>query len=103
MNFNTSLAMVIILLCGVLVTSSAHAQIDPYTDIKFLQMGTFSTSEKQFHVSNDIIIREFHNGSIIRISGQTTDGFPYFTYSKIINNEISTHGRIFINGQFIIT
>ena len=101
MDFNTSLAIAIILLCGVSVTSLAYAQIDPYTDIKFLQTGIFSTSEKQFHVSNDITIREFHNGSIIRISGQTTDGFPYFTYSKIINNEISTYGKIFINGQFI--
>jgi len=58
-------------------------------------------TEKQFQISNEIVIRELNNGNIVRVSGQTTDIFPYITYSKIIDGKINTHGMIFINGQFV--
>lgn len=41
----------------------------------------------------------FH--SIIRISGQTVDGFPHITYSRINNDEINTYGKIFVDGEFV--
>ena len=79
----------------------ATAQVDPLTDIGFLQSGVLDANENQFHISNEINIREFFNGNIIRVSGQTIEGFPYITYSKVIEDKINTHGMIFISGQFI--
>ena len=86
---------------GIFTGSLAYAQVDPLTNIKFLQTGEITTAENQFHVSNDMSIREFSKGNIIRISGQTIEGFPYITYSKILENRVDTHGMIFINSQFV--
>ena len=85
---------------GSIYGNSAFAQIDPLVDIVFFQTGKLSTSDNQFHISNELAIREFFNGNIIRISGQTIEGFPYITYSKVLEDKIDTHGIIFINGKF---
>jgi hypothetical protein len=66
-----------------------------------LQSGLIYSDTNQFNISNDISIREFFNGNIIRVSGQTIEGFPYITYSKISEEKIDTHGIIFINNQFV--
>jgi hypothetical protein len=60
------------------------ADIDPLLDIGFLQSGILHSIENQFHISNELNIREF----------------PYITYSKILDEKIDTHGSIFINNQF---
>ena len=86
---------------GIFTVNFAFAQVDPLIDIEFLQTGVLNTSENQFHISNEITIREFFNGNIIRVSGQVIEGFPYITYSKILEDEIDTHGMIFIDGKFI--
>lgn len=83
------------------MVNDVFAQMDPLVDIGFLQTGKLNTSENQFHISNEITIREFFNGNIIRVSGQTIEGFPYITYSKILEDEINTHGMIFITGEFV--
>ncbi len=101
MNFYTILAIFVISTLGVFTVNLALAQVDPLIDIEFLQTGELNTSENQFHISNEISIREFFNGKIIRISGQTIEGFPYITYSKILDDTIDTHGMIFINSQFV--
>jgi len=86
---------------GIFTVNFAFAQVDPLIDIEFLQTGVLNTSENQFHISNEITIREFFNGNIIRVSGQVIEGFPYITYSKILEDKIDTHGMIFIGGKFI--
>lgn len=101
MNFYTILAIFVISTLGVFTVNLALAQVDSLIDIEFLQTGEINTSENQFHISNEITIREFFNGNIIRVSGQTIEGFPYITYSKILDDKIDTHGMIFINGQFV--
>jgi len=101
MNFYTILAIFSILTLGVFTVNSAYAQVDPLSDIVFLQTGELTTDENQFQISNDIVIREFFNGKIVRISGHTIEGFPYITYSKILDEKIETDGIIFINGEFI--
>jgi len=101
MNFYTILAILAISTIGIYSGNLAFAQVDPLIDIEFLQTGVLNTSENQFHISNEITIREFFNGKIIRVSGQVIEGFPYITYSKILEDEIETHGIIFINGQFV--
>ena len=93
--------IVIIVFAFVLLIPTASAQIDPLADIGFLQSGEINTKENQFHISNEMSIREFFNGNIVRVSGQTIEGFPYITYSKIVNDKIDTHGNIFISGEFV--
>ncbi len=101
MNFYTVLVIFAILTLGVSTLNSAFAQVDPLSDIVFLQTGELNTDENQFQISNDIVIREFFNGKIVRVSGHTIEGFPYITYSKILDEKIDTDGIIFINGEFI--
>jgi len=101
MNVYTILAIFVISALGVFTINLTSAQVDPLIDIEFLQTGELNTSENQFHISNEITIREFFNGNIIRVSGQTIEGFPYITYSKISDDKIDTHGMIFIGGEFV--
>ncbi len=101
MNFYIILAIFVISTFGMFTINSTSAQVDPFIDIEFLQTGELNTSENQFHISNEITIREFFNGNIIRVSGQVIEGFPYITYSKILEDEINTHGMIFIGGEFV--
>ena len=95
------LQFIIIFMMMVIFTyTPVFADIDPLLDIGFLQSGILYSTENQFHVSNELNIREFFDGNIVRVSGQTIEGFPYITYSKILDEKIDTHGAIFINGQF---
>ena len=101
MNIYTIFTILLISSIGIFSVNSAFAEVDSLSDIEFLQTGVLNTSENQFHISNEITIREFFNGNIIRVSGQVIEGFPYITYSKILDNEIDTHGMIFIAGKFV--
>lgn len=80
---------------------TSYAQIDPLSEILFFQTGELNTEKNEFQISDEFTIREFFNGNIIRVSGTTIEGFPYITYSKIHDEDIDTHGIIFINGQFV--
>jgi hypothetical protein len=101
MNLHIILVFFTVLVIGIGTSNYVFGQTDPLTEIYFLEDGIIHTDEHQFHISNDINIREFFNGNIIRISGQTIEGFPYITYTKTINDEINTFGKIFINGEFV--
>jgi len=94
------IAIAFVLLVPLLI-GTALAQIDPLVDIEFLQSGEINTKEHQFHISSEMSIREFLNGNIVRVSGQTIEGFPYITYSKISDDKIDTRGIIFISGEFV--
>lgn len=102
MNFYIILTIFVILSLSIIGINETHAQVDPLIEIEFLQTGELNTFENQFHISNEITIREFFNGNIIRVSGQTIEGFPYITYSKILDDKIDTHGMIFIVGNLLI-
>ena len=90
-----------IVIFGSVFLNTSYAQIDPLSEILFFQTGELNTVENQFQISDNFVIREFFNGNIIRVSGQTLEGFPYITYSKILEDSIDTHGVIFINNQFV--
>ena len=99
LNFNKILSIFLILSIGITI-NFAYAQIN-VNDIEFLQTGTISTDENEFSISNDIAVREFFNGNIIRVSGQTIEGFPYITYSEMIDEGIQTRGIIYVGGEFL--
>jgi len=50
----------------------------------FVTLGTgiISTQDRDFAVSNDFQTRIFQNGKIMRLSGVTTTGEPYYIYQK---------------------
>ena len=99
MNFFSIITLFLIIPMGFGI-NSVHGQIDPFSDIVIFQTGKLHTENNQFLVSDKFSIREFSNGNIIRISGQTIEGFPFITYSKIIEDNLETIGKIFINGKF---
>jgi len=101
MNINPFLALVILLSLGIPILETATAQIDPINDIEFIQTGKLFTDKKEFVISNEINIREFFDGKIVRITGYTVDAYPYITYSKINNQQIITHGKIFTDNRFV--
>ncbi len=70
MNFYTIFTIFEILRIGSFSGNVTFAQVDSLKDIEFLQIGETNTSENQFHISNEITIREFFNGNIIRVSGK---------------------------------
>ena len=100
MNFFGTFGLFFVLMIGFGI-SSAHAEVDPLSEIMFFQSGELHTEKNNFIISDKFDIREFFNGNIIRVSGQTIEGFPYITYSKITNDQINTFGNIFINGEFV--
>ena len=101
MNYFTIFIFLSIIIIFSTSTNVVFGQIDPLSDISFFQSGELQTTENQFLISNEFNIRELSSGNIIRVSGQTIEGFPYITYSKISNGDINTRGVIFVNGKFV--
>ncbi|MDX1372998.1 MAG: hypothetical protein R3321_11035 [Nitrososphaeraceae archaeon] len=101
MKFSIIMASIFVVFFSTIMINSAYSQPISVNEINFLQTGQFNADTNQFQISNDMNIREFSNGNIVRISGQTIEGFPYITYSKMMNDKIDTQGIIFINGKFM--
>jgi len=66
-----------------------------------LQTGIISTQDRDFGVSNDFEARIFQNGKIMRISGITTTGEPYYIYQKNVGDNIILKGKILLGGAFV--
>ncbi len=101
MNLNKFLVLGILFSLGILMLETTTAQIDSINDIEFIQTGKLFTDKKEFTISNEINTREFLDGKIVRITGFTVEGYPYITYSKINNQQIITHGKIFTDNKFV--
>lgn len=101
MNLEQFLTLGILFCFGISLLNTVTAQIDPISDIEFIQTGKLFTDKKEFSISNEINIREFFDGKIIRITGYTVEGYPYITYSKISDSQITTHGKIFTDNKFL--
>ena len=70
-------------------------------DFLTLQTGIISTQDKDFAVSNDFETRIFKNGNIMRLSGMTSTGEPYYIYQKNIGEDIVLKGKILLDGNFV--
>ena len=86
---------------GLFLGTPAFGEIDLLSNITFLDTGIIQSDENQFQINNEMNTREFSNGKIVRISGQTIEGFPYITYSKIVDDKVNTHGIIYVGGEFL--
>lgn len=101
MNLERFLTLGILFFFGLSLFNTVAAQMDPINDIVFIQTGKLFTDKKEFSISNEINIREFFDGKIIKITGYTVEGYPYITYSKISDSQITTHGKIFTDNKFL--
>jgi len=70
-------------------------------DFLTLQTGIISTQDRDFGVSNDFETRIFQNGKMMRISGVTTTGEPYYIYQKNVGDDIILKGKILLGGNFV--
>ena len=68
-----------------------------------LQTGIISTQDRDFAVSNDFETRIFKNGNIMRLSGITTTGEPYYIYQKNIGDDIILKGKILVTRETPLT
>jgi len=75
-------------------------QIEPESS-PILESGIISTKNNDYIISNDFDIRQFFYGKILRISGTTIDGNFFYVYHRIIDDEISSRGKIFLDGKFV--
>ena len=104
MNYLVVMVLATISVLATGFVNSTNAQTEPLEDIEFIQTGIIYTEDHSFHISSDLSIREFSNGNVIRISGQTVEGFPYVVYSIIQSSDdevmIKNRGMIFVNGEF---
>ena len=92
---------IFLLSLGLFLGTPAFGEIDLLSNITFLDTGIIHSDENQFQISNEMNTREFSNGKIVRVSGQTIEGFPYITYSKIVDDKVNTHGIIYVGGEFL--
>ena len=70
-------------------------------DSIILQTGIVSTSNKDYTISHDFKTRIFLDGNLMRISGTTTSGNPYFVYYKLIDGELTVRGKIMEGDKFV--
>ena len=65
------------------------------------QTGIISTENRDYAISNNFEMRIIQNGKIMRLSGITTTGEPYYLYQKIADGDIIVKGKILVNEVFI--
>jgi hypothetical protein len=87
-----------IIIFNELISHYAFGNEESFT---ILQTGIISTSYVDYQVSNNFDIRILHDGKLMRISGITTSGHPYYAYQKIIDDKKTLNGKILVDGQFI--
>jgi len=97
----------IITIIGVLTVIPAyvfasHSQLesDLVEESIILQTGKLFTETKEFEISNDFEIRIFAEGRIMRVSGSSTEGFPYYVYHLKDDEKINIQGKILIDGNW---
>ncbi len=66
-----------------------------------LESGIISTENRDFAVSNDFQTKIYQNGKIMRLSGVTTTGEPYYIYQKNMEDEVILRGKILVSGSFV--
>lgn len=65
------------------------------------QTGIISTDNQDYAISKDFETRIIQDGKIMRLSGITTTGEPYYLYQKMAGDEIIVKGKILVNGIFV--
>ncbi len=59
MNFHIIAVGIFVLIFSSVTMNYALGQVDPLTEIDFLESGLIYSDEREFNISNDINVREF--------------------------------------------
>ena len=65
------------------------------------QTGIISTENRDYAISNNFEMRIIQDGRIMRLSGITTTGEPYYVFQKIVDSNTIVKGKILVNDKFI--
>jgi len=65
------------------------------------QTGIISTENRDYAISNNFEMRIIQDGRIMRLSGITTTGEPYYVFQKTVNSNTIVKGKILVNDKFI--
>ena len=65
------------------------------------QTGIISTENRDYAISNNFEMRIIQDGQIMRLSGITTTGEPYYVFQKTVNSNTIVKGKILVNDKFI--
>ena len=88
-------ALVVISVLFVIPQSSVDAQ----ESIVLFENPMISTPSNDYEISSDFEIRILRDGDLVRISGTTVSGNPYYVYQQMINDVPTLSGKIFINNS----
>ena len=80
-----------------LITQSLKAGMQDASPI--LSTGFISTPSTDYLISNQFEIRHIWPGELMRISGVTVDGYPFYAIHKMNSNDIEISGTIFVDGK----
>jgi len=95
------LSIVLVTIAGFSFLIQESEAVISEEDLIILQTGIISTSDKDYTISDDFKTRIFHDGNLMRISGTTTSGNPYFVYYKLVEEELTVKGKIMEGNKFV--
>ncbi len=82
-----------------IITQNLKAKIQDASPL--LDTGLVSTSSNDYRISNQFEIRHIWPGELMRISGITVDGYPFYAIHKMNSNNIEISGTILVDGKII--
>jgi len=82
-----------------IITQNLKAKIQDASPL--LDTGLVSTPSKDYRISNQFEIRHIWPGELMRMSGVTVDGYPFYAIHKMNFNDIEISGTILVGGKTI--
>ena len=82
-----------------LITQNLKTQIQDASPI--LSTGFISTTTTDYLISNQFEIRHIWPGELMRVSGVTVEGYPYYAVHKMNFKDLEISGKILVNGKTI--
>jgi len=82
-----------------LITQPLKAEMQDASPI--LSTGFISTSTTNYLISNQFEVRHIWAGDLMRVSGVTVDGYPYYIIHKMNFNDLEISGKILVDGKVI--
>ena len=82
-----------------IITQNLKAKIQDASPL--LETGLVSTSSKDYRISNQFEIRHIWPVELMRMSGVTVEGYPYYIIHKMNFKDLEISGKILVNGKTI--
>jgi len=82
-----------------LITQNLKTQIQDASPI--FSTGFISTTTTNYLISNQFEVRHIWPGELMRMSGVTVEGYPYYIIHKMNFKDLEISGKILVNGKTI--